>query len=295
MSPSNLFSQKLIAAIKNVSRETFLELDPEIVSRETISKFEEFFNLHEKYKKFTSLARYASEEEFIFRHVIDSLQLHFYLVRGMRILDIGSGGGFPGIVLAIMGHSIILSERDAKKKFFLEECIRVLDLPNAIVIEDAQNFQESVNVVTARAVTNLNDLLFIIKNVSRETFLKSESEPEIVSRETILKFDQKNLVAEFSPHENSKNKKAQNVSRETFLKLEPKFINQEKIPEIHERDDKIENVSRETFFALFSKGEKYGSEVIEAQKNWAFNYHEFPSKTEPKSVILKIWNIRPRG
>lgn len=84
------------------------------------------------------------------------------------ILDIGSGGGFPGIPLAIMRSDwhFTLVESVAKKAAFLRTLIKELELKNVEVINERvenlnheSKFKEKYNIVTARAVTNLTKLI----------------------------------------------------------------------------------------------------------------------------------------
>jgi len=114
------------------------------------------------------------------RHILDSVQLYFFLPDTARFLmDVGSGAGFPALVISILnkelqGHlkKIILVESDMKKALFLEECIRVLNLDVLVLNKRIEDVQELPDVITARAFAPLKKFLPLIqKNVSRETFL----------------------------------------------------------------------------------------------------------------------------
>lgn len=97
------------------------------------------------------------------RHVLDSAQLLPLLPPGtQRLLDLGSGAGFPGLVLAILGvPEVHLVEADRRKAAFLREAARVTDARgvhiHACRIEELQPFP--VQVVTARALAPLDRLL----------------------------------------------------------------------------------------------------------------------------------------
>jgi 16S rRNA (guanine527-N7)-methyltransferase len=88
-----------------------------------------------------------------------------YFCPGQRILDIGSGGGFPGIPLAIMNPQIefILLDKRERCTRFLQEVIQVLRLDNVSVItaraEDLGKHQLKVDSVIARAVSRVVDVL----------------------------------------------------------------------------------------------------------------------------------------
>ena len=114
------------------------------------------------------------------RHILDSAQLYFLVEKQSHILmDVGSGGGLPGIVLAILNQvlkgpltQIILVESDLKKSLFLKECARALHLNIDVLRERVENVNIIPDVITARAFAPLDVLLKLVdKNVSRETFL----------------------------------------------------------------------------------------------------------------------------
>ena len=89
------------------------------------------------------------------RHIQDSLTLVPW-IRGTRIVDAGSGAGFPGIPLAIVGGdwTVTLVERSAKKARFLRQALIELALDNATVVEeDVRSFRPATlfDTVTARA------------------------------------------------------------------------------------------------------------------------------------------------
>ena len=100
------------------------------------------------------------------RHFLDSAQLFMHLPEGARTLtDIGSGGGFPGLVLAIMtahqgGPLVTLIESDARKAAFLREASRVCGAGATIINARAEAVEAPVaDVVTARACAPLPRLL----------------------------------------------------------------------------------------------------------------------------------------
>lgn len=102
------------------------------------------------------------------RHVADSLQLHALAPKAANWLDLGSGGGFPGLVIGIclaeagQGH-IDLVESNGRKCAFLRHAARVTGAPvrvHAARIEDVvDDFVGKVDVVTARALAPLPLLL----------------------------------------------------------------------------------------------------------------------------------------
>lgn len=140
------------------------------VSRETIDKLHFFQALYLKWGKKTNLSSRHDLDDLAVRHIIDSYQISSIIGSlNHQCLDVGSGGGFPGVILSIIGHPIALCEIDLKKIIFLEEVRRQLNLKYELVTNDAFAIQKSFDVVTARAFTSLVGLLQIQKNVSRET------------------------------------------------------------------------------------------------------------------------------
>jgi 16S rRNA (guanine527-N7)-methyltransferase len=115
-----------------------------------------------------NLTRITDRESARVLHIADALTLLAFLPRGAhRLADVGSGGGVPGIPLAIARPDarVALIESTQKKAAFLEETARALNLSNVRVLpvraEDAARGaeRESFDVVTARAVGALDTLL----------------------------------------------------------------------------------------------------------------------------------------
>jgi len=143
-----------------------LELVP--VSRETAARLDRFVELLSEWRQRINLIGPSTEPKVWTRHIADSLQL-LALAPDARIwVDLGSGAGFPGLALAcalaeIPGARVHLVESNKKKAAFLREAVRVTGAPasvHAVRIEDfVGRFAEPVDVVTARALAPLTDLL----------------------------------------------------------------------------------------------------------------------------------------
>jgi 16S rRNA (guanine527-N7)-methyltransferase len=138
------------------------------VSRETLARLDELVTLLLKWQATTNLVAPSTLGHVWTRHVADSLQLLTLAPQARAWLDLGSGGGFPGLVLACAlaersGARVHLVESNAKKAAFLREAARVLGLPALVhaarIDEVIHRWSEPVDNVTARALASLADLL----------------------------------------------------------------------------------------------------------------------------------------
>lgn len=137
------------------------------VSRETIDKFQVYLTLLEKWQRRINLVSNSTLADAWQRHILDSGQLAaYYPPQTRQILDVGSGAGFPGLVLAIMGGvTVDLVESDQRKAVFLSTIIRELGLPAKVHnqrIETMPNLHP--DVITARALAPIPKLLNLIEN-----------------------------------------------------------------------------------------------------------------------------------
>jgi 16S rRNA (guanine527-N7)-methyltransferase len=138
------------------------------VSRETRARFEAYLRLLERWQQRINLVGPVTLEDPWRRHFLDSAQLYPLLpVNAPNILDVGSGAGFPGLVLAILGApNVTLVDSDKRKCAFLREAARITGTRVRIEadrIEALAPRLRSVDVVTARALAPLNLLLNRIK------------------------------------------------------------------------------------------------------------------------------------
>ena len=133
-------------------------------SKEVLGKLELYHDLLISWQKKYNLVGPSTLKDIWERHFIDSAQLFSLLPEEHKeklVYDIGSGAGFPGMVLAIMGRKdIVLCESSSKKCIFLEE---VKSRTNTNVIIDnirAESLPScSATAIIARAVTSLSGLL----------------------------------------------------------------------------------------------------------------------------------------
>ena len=132
------------------------------VPAKTLDRLERYVDLLATWQRRINLVSATSLADVWRRHVLDSAQLHSLLpARAGVVLDMGSGAGFPGMVLAIMGgHQVHLVESDARKCVFLGEVNRITGAGAVIDscrIEDM--FPLAADVVTARALARVDRLL----------------------------------------------------------------------------------------------------------------------------------------
>lgn len=155
------------------------------VSRETLERLRVYLRLLEKWQGTINLVSTASLEDAWRRHMLDSAQLARYIPPcgaggAPVIVDIGSGGGFPGLVLAIMGAGVVhLVESNRRKCAFLATVARETNTEVTIQplrVESLTPF--AADIVTARSLAPLDQLLaFAEPLVGREgecLFLKGK-------------------------------------------------------------------------------------------------------------------------
>lgn len=135
------------------------------VSRETFDKLRSFAGLVQKWTTKINLISKSSSEDLWNRHILDSVQLFDLAPVEGSWVDLGSGGGFPGIVVAILsegagaGHRVTLVESDQRKAVFLRTAIREAQLSATVIssrIEDVAPLE--ADILTARALADLSSL-----------------------------------------------------------------------------------------------------------------------------------------
>jgi 16S rRNA (guanine527-N7)-methyltransferase len=135
------------------------------VSRETLARLVAYAELLEKWQKTINLVSARTLPDLWRRHMLDSAQLAPLLPDGAkRLLDLGSGAGFPGLVLAVMtGIETHLIESDARKCAFLVEAARVTGAPVRVHAARIEAVDPAaigpVDAITARAFAPLAGLL----------------------------------------------------------------------------------------------------------------------------------------
>lgn len=132
------------------------------VSRETVARLESFVALVESWQRRINLVSGRSLPNLWYRHVFDCAQLLPLIPNTCEVLvDLGSGGGFPGVVLAILGvNGVNLVESDQRKAVFLSEALRITEAKGTVHTARAEDLPPfGADVITARAVAPLEKLM----------------------------------------------------------------------------------------------------------------------------------------
>ncbi|MBX3534865.1 MAG: 16S rRNA (guanine(527)-N(7))-methyltransferase RsmG [Xanthobacteraceae bacterium] len=163
-------------------RESALRITP--VSRETAERLDRFVAHFLKWQQAVQLVAPSTLNTVWTRHIADSLQLLPDIEDAKEIVDVGSGGGFPGLVLAIASpdKKFHLVESDTRKASFLREAARIADAPATVYAERVESVAKrigtGIQTVTARAFAPLPKLLELTEDFLRAgakgVFLKSQ-------------------------------------------------------------------------------------------------------------------------
>ncbi len=162
-----------------------LQLTP--VSRETLARLARMVEVLLPVAAHTNLIARSTLPQLWTRHIADSLQLLSLAPDAKCWIDLGSGAGFPGLVIACAitdrpGASVHLVESTRKKAAFLREAAQQIQVPatvHAVRIEDfGKNTDIKADVVTARALAPLDDLMRLahplLKSGALGLFLKGQ-------------------------------------------------------------------------------------------------------------------------
>lgn len=207
------------------------------VTEEQILKLEQYYELLIEWNKKINLTGITEKKEVYLKHFYDSISLAkiIDLNKVNNLCDIGTGAGFPGIVLKIFypDLEVILLDSLNKRTNFLNIVIEQLDLKKIKTItsraEDySKNNREIFDVVTARAVAPLSILLEysipLVKNNGYFIAMKADVSKELLNIDNCLKqlnIDLKEKEEFLLPFENSKR---------TLLKFEKKGKTENKYP-----------------------------------------------------------------
>lgn len=133
-------------------------------TEEQLQKLEKFYQLLIEWNQKINLTRITEKEDVYLKHFYDSLTIvkEVDLSKVNTLCDVGTGAGFPGIVLKIFYPNLKITLIDSllKRVNYLNEIIKELELKDIEAIHTrAEDYHETFDVVTARAVANIEKLL----------------------------------------------------------------------------------------------------------------------------------------
>lgn len=133
-------------------------------TKDKLQKLEKFYQLLIEWNKKINLTRITNKEEVYLKHFYDSLTIvkEVDLTKVNTLCDVGTGAGFPGIVLKIFYPNLKITLIDSllKRVKYLNEIIKELDLKDIVAIHTrGEDYHETFDIVTARAVANIEKLL----------------------------------------------------------------------------------------------------------------------------------------
>lgn len=159
----SLTQEEFINTLKEECKKQNIELD-----ENKAKALKEYKDLLVEWNEKMNLTAITEDYEVIIKHFVDCLECTHLITDEKKIIDVGTGAGFPGMVLAIYYPQIEFTLLDGlnKRLIFLEEVINKLELKNVKIVharaEEAarnENFFESFDAVVSRAVANLPVLL----------------------------------------------------------------------------------------------------------------------------------------
>ena len=155
----NRFSDKLISIGKQINVD---------INEEQANKFYKYMELLLEWNEKMNLTAITEPDEVILKHFIDSITVEKYINKEAKIIDVGTGAGFPGIPLSIIRNDLNITLMDSlnKRIKFLDEVVEKNNLINVDTVhsraeELARNsdYREKFDIATSRAVASLNVLL----------------------------------------------------------------------------------------------------------------------------------------
>ena len=186
-----------------------------IPTMEQINKLEEFYRLLIEWNKKLNLTRITEREEVYLKHFYDSLTINkaVDLSQKKSLCDVGTGAGFPGIVIKIMFPNLKVTLIDSlqKRVNYLNEVIKELDLKDIEAIHSrGEDFEGKYDIVTSRAVANIEKLvkytMHLVKKNGIFIAMKGEIDKELteeVKKNINKKYIIKQIIKFYLPIENS--------------------------------------------------------------------------------------------
>lgn len=140
------------------------------LSAPELERFEKYLRLFLLWNGKTNLSAIRDEDGILARHFVESIACARQLPAGITtLLDFGSGGGFPGVPIAICRPEIAvtLAESQGKKAIFLQEVVRQLDLKTRVHSRRAEELREEFDCVAMRAVDRMFEAIPVAAGLVR--------------------------------------------------------------------------------------------------------------------------------
>ena len=135
-----------------------------------IEKLEIYLATLKKWNKVYNLTAINEDSEIITKHFFDSLSVNGFIQNSQRILDVGTGAGFPGLILALFNpdKSFVLVDGVSKKISFLQEMIGKLNLKNAMAVHikvEEYKVTERFDIIISRAFAEIKKMIKLTKHL----------------------------------------------------------------------------------------------------------------------------------
>ena len=139
----------------------------------SIEKLEIYLATLKKWNRVYNLTAIDEDSEIIVKHFLDSLSVNQYIQNSRRILDVGTGAGFPGLVLALFNpeKSFVLVDGVSKKISFLQEMIGKLNLKNVIAVHtkvEQYNVAEQFDIIISRAFADIKKMTKLTSHLIKD-------------------------------------------------------------------------------------------------------------------------------
>jgi 16S rRNA (guanine527-N7)-methyltransferase len=138
-----------------------------------IKKLEIYLATLKKWNRVYNLTAINEDSEIIVKHFLDSLSVNQYIQNSGRILDVGTGAGFPGLILALFNpeKSFVLVDGVSKKISFLQEMIGKLNLKNVIAVHtkvEQYNEAEQFDIIISRAFADIKKMTKLTSHLIKD-------------------------------------------------------------------------------------------------------------------------------
>jgi len=138
-----------------------------------IEKLEIYLATLKRWNRVYNLTAIDEDSEIIVKHFLDSLSVNQYIQNSERILDVGTGAGFPGLILALFNpeKSFVLVDGVSKKISFLQEMIGKLNLKNVIAVHtkvEKYNVAEQFDIIISRAFADIKKMTKLTSHLIKD-------------------------------------------------------------------------------------------------------------------------------